>query len=181
MKRSDFIKSLVGVYGLAHIEKIEIKHYEKVYLKHFYLRGFTYYEGPKMIDEINKSGMVELIREPKNEYDSRAIALNFNKNKIGYVPRESNKTISILMDTELLEFHAEITEIDSEACDWEKIRVAIYALKEIKQEADYKKIESYNKLTSSKSISFKYDEDYIIRLTTYPSEEYLLDNNSKSA
>ncbi len=175
MKRADFIKSLVGVYGLTFIENVEIKKYEKVYLKHFYVRGFSYYEGPKIIEKINKSGMLELRREPENEFDRKAIALYFENLKIGYVPRESNKTISILMDTELLEFHTEITEIDAENDDWEKIRVAIYVLKEIKHEDDYKKIENYSVLKGSKFVSFRGDDNHIIRISTDPIDEFLGD------
>jgi predicted SnoaL-like aldol condensation-catalyzing enzyme len=171
MKRIEFVKSLVGIYGLTNVSTLEIKQYEKVYLKQFFVRGFQYYEGPKCIDEINKSGLIELVREPENPVDKRAIALYFNKKKIGFVPRESNKTISILMDTDLLEFHAEITNIEPEAEHWEQIRVAIYALKEIKNNEDWKKIEPYAALKTPKYYSLKSEDDTLTRISTIGNYE----------
>jgi hypothetical protein len=164
MKRKDFIKNLTGIYALRFIQEAEVKQFQKVYLKHFFVRGFQYYEGPTIIDEINSSGLIEMVREPENPVDKRAIALYFNKKKIGFVPRESNKTISILMDTELLEFHSEITHIRPEASHWEQIRVAVYALKEIKQEADWKKIEPYAVLKTPTYHSIRSEEDTLTRI-----------------
>lgn len=171
MKRIEFVKSLVGIYGLANISNLEIKQYKKVYLKQFFVRGFQYYEGPNCFEDINKSGLIELIREPANEFDNKAIALHFDKKKIGYVPRESNKTISILMDTELLEFHAEITQIEPEASHWEQIQVAIYALKEIKNNDDWKKIEPFAALKTKKYHSLKSEDDTLTRID-FEEDEY---------
>lgn len=170
MKRSSFIKSLIGIYGLAHVPNQLLKHYEKVYLKQCFVRGFRYYEGPEMIDFINTTGMVELVREPKNKYDKRAIAIHFEGKKIGYLPQESNKTISILMDTGLLNFHCEITQIEKEAADWEKIRVAVYALKEISSVDDMDKIKPFSVLYTPKYYSLQHDDDVITHFMD-PSEE----------
>lgn len=41
---------------------------------------------------------LELKREAGNEHDEMAIGLWFNKNKIGYIPREKNEVIARLMD-----------------------------------------------------------------------------------
>ena len=170
MNRSSFLKSLIGIYGIAHLPIEQVKQYEKVYLKQFFVRGFTYYEGPNIIEEINKCGVLQLVREPKNHVDSRAIALYFNKQKIGFVPRESNKTLSILMDTELLEFHAEITHIEQNASDWEKIRVAVYALKEIKTNLDLKKIEPFNLLYTPTYYSLKSGDNTLTRISNYEDD-----------
>lgn len=155
---------MVGLPAIGLLNVESIKQYEKVYLKQFFVRGFSYYDGPTIIDEINKSGQLELVREPKNKFDKRAIALHFNKQKIGYLPRESNKTISILMDTELLEFHAEITHIAHEASDWEKIRVAVYALKEIKHSNDLKKIEPFSELYTPTYYSINSEDNTLTRI-----------------
>lgn len=164
MQRLDFVKSLVGICGIAKVSELNVKQYEKVYLKQFFVRGFQYYDGPNCFEEINKSGLIELIREPANKFDKKAIALHFDKKKIGYVPRESNKTISILMDTELLEFHAEITHIEPLASHWEQIQVAIFALKEVKNTTDWKKIEPFAALKTKKYFSLKSEDDTLTRI-----------------
>ena len=167
MKRSDFVRSLVGVAGIASLSGLapeRVKQYEKVYLKQFFVRGFSYYDGPKILHEINKSGLVELVREPENKFDERAIAIHFNQHKIGYVPRESNKTISILLDTELLEFHAEVTHIEPLADSWEQIRVAVYALKEIKDGRDLELIEPFAGLYTPTYYSLRSGGDTVTKI-----------------
>ena len=180
MKRSSFIKSLIGLPAIGLINVESFTQYEKVYLKQFFVRGFSYYLGPKIIDEINKSGQLEMVREPENKFDKRAIALHFNNKKIGYLPRESNKTISILMDTELLEFHAELTQIESDASDWEKIRVAVFALKEIKKSEDLKKIEPFSELYTPNYYSLKSADDTLTRIELLEIDSIEEENNSNS-
>lgn len=131
MKRSEFLRNLIGLYGIASLPIDMVKQYQKIYLLQCFVRGFQYYEGPKIIDEINKSGLLELVREPDNKYDECAIALHFNQRKIGFIPMESNEMLSILIDTGLLNLQAEITHIEKNAMDWEKIHVAIYVMKEL--------------------------------------------------
>lgn len=171
MKRSTFIRSLTAIPAIGLLSFDTFTQYEKVYLKQVFLRGFAYYDGPEIIDDINSSGQLEMIREPKNKHDKRAIAFYFNGHKIGYLPRESNKTVSILMDTQLLEFHCEIIHIEKEASDWEKIRVAVYALKEIKNQNDLKKIEPYTALHTAKYYSLKSEEDTLTR--------FMIENENK--
>lgn len=131
MKRSEFLRNLIGLYGIASLPIDMVKQYQKIYLLQCFVRGFQYYDGPKIIDEINKSGLLELVREPDNKYDECAIALHFNQRKIGFIPMESNEMLSILIDTGLLNLQAEITHIEKNAMDWEKIHVAIYVMKEL--------------------------------------------------
>ncbi len=166
MKRSSFLKSLAGLPAFATLSVQSITQYEKIYLKQCFVRGFSHYNGPFLIDEINQSGQVALVREPNNKFDKRAIALHFNGQKIGYLPRESNKTISILMDTQMMEFHAEITQVETAAEDWEKIRIAVFALKEIKDSDDLKKIEPYTALYTPHYYSLKTEENTLTRLKT---------------
>lgn len=171
MKRSDFIKSMIGIYGLSFLPVDSFKQYEKVYIKQCFLRGFQYYNGPKIINKINQSGLTELVREPDNQYDKHAIAVNFEGKKIGYLPKESNKTISILMDTELLEFHAEISRIEPSASDWEKIFVVVYALKEIKNASDLKKIKPFSVLRTPAYYSLKSADNTVTKICIDNDEE----------
>jgi hypothetical protein len=164
MKRSDFLKSMVGIYGLCSLRPNDIKQYKKVYIKQFFVRGFKYYDGPEIIDQINETGFIELVREKANKYDKNTIALHFNGRKIGFVSQESNKTVSILMDAELLTFHAEVTRIEPEAGDWEKINVAIFVLKEIHEATDLKIIEPFAVLKTPNYHSLGTADDYVVRV-----------------
>ena len=49
---------------------------------------------PELISEVK----LELKRDNKNEHDKMAVELLFNKNKIGYIPKEKNEVIARLLD-----------------------------------------------------------------------------------
>ncbi len=64
MTRSSFLKNLIGLYGIAALPLELVKQYERIYWLQSFVRGFRYYEGPRIIGEINNSGIMELVREP---------------------------------------------------------------------------------------------------------------------
>jgi hypothetical protein len=65
-----------------------------------------------------------LVREPENKYDEFAIALHFENNKIGYIPKECNEVIARLMDAGKA-FFASISAKDWEG-NWLKIEIKVY-------------------------------------------------------
>lgn len=132
MKRSHFIQKLIAVFGLSVLPSGLIKHYHKIYLLQSFIRGFRFYEGTKLLSQMQEESTVKLVREPANEHDCCAIAIYFEDKKIGYVPRESNEMLSRLLDAEVIDLHAEITDLKPEAAAWENVHVAIYILKEQK-------------------------------------------------
>ena len=48
--------------------------------------------------ELKSEVKIELKRDPANEHDKMAVELLFNKNKIGYIPKEKNEVIARLLD-----------------------------------------------------------------------------------
>lgn len=98
MKRSDFVKSIIAAIGLSAVPVLFLKQYDKFYLLQFFVRGFKYYEGPNLLDEMHEGDMLELVSEPNNEHDEFAIALHFNSKKIGFVPAERNEMLARLID-----------------------------------------------------------------------------------
>ncbi len=133
MKRIDFINRLIALGGLSFLagKSIETKEYHKFYLLQSFVRGFRHYEGPALIGQMKEGDMLELVREPDNEYDPAAVALHWNKHKIGFIPAEDNELLSKLLDIQVPEFMAEIVFLQPAASSWENVRIAIYVLKEI--------------------------------------------------
>ena len=80
---------------------------------------------------MKEGDMLELVREPDNEYDPCAIAFHWNKHKIGFIPLEDNEMLSKLLDIGIPEFIAEITFLQKDAAAWENVSIAISVLKEI--------------------------------------------------
>ncbi len=130
MKRSTFIQSMIGFYGIANISATYSKNYSKIYLLQSFIRGFQYYDGPKLMKNFKEHANLQLVREPKNQYDTSAIALYYQDKKIGFIPSEDNVLLSILLDAKLLEIKAEITHIKTKAQTWENVHIAVYVLKE---------------------------------------------------
>lgn len=89
---------------------------------------------------------------------------------------ESNEVLSVLMDAELIRLQVEITHIRPDAADWEKLHVAVYALKEIKNPNDWEEIEPYTLLETPRYHSLKSKEDTYTRL--YYGEEDIIDADS---
>jgi HIRAN domain len=133
MKRIDFINRLIALGGLSFLsgKSIETKQFQKFYLLQSFVRGFQYYDGPSLINEMKEGDMLELVREPDNEYDLSAIALHWNKKKIGFIPAEDNEMLSKLLDIGIPELIGEITVLQPDAAAWENVRLAISVLKEI--------------------------------------------------
>jgi hypothetical protein len=65
-----------------------------------------------------------LLREPENEYDKFAVALHFDNDKIGYIPKECNEVIARLMDAGKA-FFASIAAKEWEG-NWLRIEVRVY-------------------------------------------------------
>ncbi|MBO9620880.1 MAG: HIRAN domain-containing protein [Niabella sp.] len=130
MKRSDFIRGVVGFLGISVLPPGVVKQYHRIYLLQTFVRGFRFYKGVELLDQMNEGDLLELVREPDNQHDERAIALHFNNHKIGYVPREDNDILSKLMDAEIIPLQAEVTHLNKEARAWENVYIAVYVLKE---------------------------------------------------
>lgn len=59
--------------------------------------GFSHWYGLEVLDSLRPGAELRLVPEPDNPYDPCAVAVFFDKTKIGYVPRALNSTLSQLM------------------------------------------------------------------------------------
>lgn len=130
MKRSDFIKNIIGFFGVSVLPQKLFTQYTRIYLLQCFVRGFKFYQGPGLISQMQKGELLSMVREPQNEYDPCAIALHYNNKKIGFIPAEQNELLSRLMDADVVELIAEITHIEPDAATWENIHIAVYVMKE---------------------------------------------------
>lgn len=169
LTRAQFLKNLIGFYGLSAFSVDLAVEYQKIYLLQFFVRGFQYYEGPDIIRQINREGLVDLVREPDNLYDENAIAIYFEGHKIGYVPRETNLVLSNILDADLLDLQAEITFVEPDAATWEQISVAIYALKEKTKDLP----EHLTTIETPEYYTIKKDEDTYQRIYDNSSEDVM--------
>ncbi len=131
MNRQLFLTNLVSLVGMAAIPKNLQIQYQKIYLLQFFVRGFQFNEGKKILHLMKSTDLLELKREPYNQYDNFAIAIYYQNFKIGFVPAEKNEVLARLMDANMMEIMAEITHVELQSESWENCCCAIFILKKI--------------------------------------------------
>ena len=62
------------------------------------LAGFQYHAGKKLWPRMREGDALTLIREPDNVYDAKAVRVEWQGHKIGYVPRRENADVARFMD-----------------------------------------------------------------------------------
>ncbi len=130
MTRTSFLKKLLASLVIGKLPITETKKFRKIYLLQCFVAGFKFYEGIHLLKKMKEGELLELVREPNNEYDSCAIALHYQKQKIGFIPADINEMLSYLLDAEALSLFAVITHLEKTAKPWENVSVAIYFLQE---------------------------------------------------
>ena len=89
------------------------------------IAGTTFLDLEDIEPDLKKHQLLVLKRDPKNEYDDKAILiLTEDGRKLGYVPQEKNEVLSNLMDAGKLLFGRlnEKTWVD----DWLKLDIQVY-------------------------------------------------------
>ena len=87
--------------------------------------GFQFHGGEEVWAAMRTGDILSLVREPHNRYDERAVRLEWNGEKVGYVPAVDNAAISQLMDRDV-GLDAVITELRNSSNPWERISFAVY-------------------------------------------------------
>ncbi|WP_415034058.1 HIRAN domain-containing protein [Azonexus sp.] len=60
--------------------------------------GYTYYASAQREDGLTVGAPLQLVREPENPHDCRAVRLDWRAQPLGYVPRAQNARIAALLD-----------------------------------------------------------------------------------
>lgn len=93
---------------------------------HFTIAGFTYYDGSIVFNELKIGTELQLVYEPDNKYDPKAVMLCYGEHKLGYVPRGINSEISKLLEMGYNVFEARIQQLDSTAFPENQVGVIVY-------------------------------------------------------
>ena len=134
MNRSSFLAKLIASVALGKLPVSLTKDFRKIYLLQCFVAGFRHYEGMNMLHSMKEGDLLELVREPANEFDDCAIALHLRGKKIGFIPASVNEMLSYLLDAEALSLFAVITHLEKNAQPWENVAIAIYFIQEVNKE-----------------------------------------------
>jgi len=91
------------------------------------LAGFQYHEGETLWPSLAVGQPLELVREPGNPYDARAIRVNWQGRKLGYIPRMDNAAVAQLLDRGAM-VRAHVAGLQENRGPWERVQVEVSLL-----------------------------------------------------
>lgn len=97
----------------------------RVLLQNSPVAGFQFHDGEAVWPFLRTGDPLALVREPHNRFDARAVRLEWEGRKIGYVPASDNAAISQLLDRgESLD--AVLTRLRESRDPWSRVGFAVY-------------------------------------------------------
>lgn len=88
------------------------------------LAGFQYHAGKALWPQMRAGDALTLTREPDNAFDARAVRVEWQGHKIGYVPRRENADVARLMDRGR-PLQARISRLAEGRDPWSRVRFEI--------------------------------------------------------
>ena len=89
------------------------------------IAGFQFYGGNSVLPLLRVGEELSLVRDPRNEHDSDAVAVYFKNDKLGFVPRVENRAIAQMLDDgESLK--CEVSELLAETDPIQPVRIRIF-------------------------------------------------------
>jgi hypothetical protein len=129
MDRKHFLRnSIIGITGICFSRHIfgaeDTKTTKGIRLLEFPIAGYQYYDGAEIEDVLEADIPLCLVREKKNKYDEKAVAVHYRNYKLGFIPRNDNEVIANMLDQELA-LSAKVSFVDKENNVWERIWVEV--------------------------------------------------------
>lgn len=100
------------------------------YFLRFGIAGFSYYEGAIAFKHLEIGSILTLKQEPTNTYDKYAIEIYYKDLKLGYVPRQESRRLSLLLNYGFDAFELRIQNIYKEAHPEGQVELILYLAKE---------------------------------------------------
>ena len=117
------IATLIGISIAAPVARAAVPW--RVELQRSPVAGFQYHQGEAIWPLLMVGTSLSLVREPENPHDPRAVRIDWQGQKLGYMPRIDNAAASQLLDRGE-SVSAAITALNVSANPWERIEFAVY-------------------------------------------------------
>lgn len=125
MKRRTFFQRLFGGIGAAVASPVAIAGNRSVLIQESPLAGFQFHRGEAAWSSLAVGAPLRIVREPNNSHDANAVAIYFNDDKLGYVPRGENGTVAQMLDRgERLT--ASISHLAVDEDPWQRVRFNVF-------------------------------------------------------
>jgi hypothetical protein len=89
--------------------------------------GFQYHQGEVVWPSLAVGTSLTLVREPENQYDPRAVRIDWQGHKLGYVPRTDNAAVSHLLDSDRV-LAATIVSLSDSTNPWDRIEFVVHLI-----------------------------------------------------
>lgn len=125
MNRRFFLERITALIGISTVAPaVRAAGKQSIELQHSPVAGFQYHHGESLWSRLKPGVPLGLVREPNNSYDPRAVRIEFDGVKIGYVPRAENATIAHLMDSGR-NVSASILAVRESSNPWDRIEISL--------------------------------------------------------
>ena len=125
MKRRTFFQRLFGGLGAAVASPVVVAENRSVLIQESPVAGFQFHRGEDVWSSLAVGAAVELVREPDNAHDADAVAIYFNAEKLGYVPRAENGVVAQMLDRGE-DLAASISRLTIDDDPWQRVRFSVY-------------------------------------------------------
>jgi hypothetical protein len=89
------------------------------------LAGFQFHEGKALWSEMKVGDALTLVREPENPHDARAVRVEWQGHKLGYVPRRENEAVARQMDRGN-KLEARIVRLTKHRDPWKRMEFEVF-------------------------------------------------------
>lgn len=91
------------------------------------LAGSQYYALAEVWPEMRVGDILQLVREPENRHDPKAICVEWRGRKLGYVPRAENRPVAAVLDGggRLM---ARVARLRESGDPWQRLEIEIFLL-----------------------------------------------------
>jgi len=125
MQRRIFLRTLLGGLAAFGLSPLHAKPpSRKILLLESPLAGYQYHRADGVWSFLRVGEPLRLVREPNNPHDPNAIAIYFRNDRLGYVPRNENRALAVMLD------HGEkirgyVTKLINGADPWQRLRFRV--------------------------------------------------------
>ncbi len=125
MNRRFFLERITALIGIGTVAPaVRAADKQPIELQRSPVAGFQYHCGESIWPQLLPGVSLGLVREANNPYDPRAVRIEYDGLKIGYVPRVENSTIAYLLDSGR-QVSASIVELRESPNPWDRIEVSL--------------------------------------------------------
>lgn len=97
------------------------------HLATYYIAGYQHWDGALVLNELKPGATLRIAPEPENPHDPAAVAIYHEDVKLGYIPSDQNRAVSLMCAYGHAEaFELRILQVDLEAAPWHQVRVGLY-------------------------------------------------------